>query len=361
MPPRHPNSADPPLRLTVACLAALVWLAVVPAAEPAKPDQAGVDARALGEEFERARSVAAREAIAGRMLAFGAAGAKQLQAACRGEIRGRLARYAGSFQRAAGAVLTARHGKADIAVEVEELRRAIRDVAAAADLSKEMIRQTSDPALARLEKLLLVKPSEVIAAHPALAADRDMLLALAVWAERAADLLPVNDRARRGDLPDRAAASAQCDATESLAVLLALPLAPADRAVLSGNAAVAGQLDPEEARGMQQLNQVRILVGLPAQAVDLSLVKACRIHSQDMTTRGFFAHESPVSGRETPWKRAQAAGTSANAENIAGGVTTGAAAIDMWWHSPGHHKNMLGGHRRTGLGRHEKHWTQLFG
>lgn len=361
MPPRRLRRIDAPVRLAGIGLASLCWLVMVPAAEPAKPSAAATEVRGVAQEFERAKSVADRGPLVDRMLALGVEGARRLQATCRGEIRERSARYATAFERAAMAVLADRHGKADRSGDIEGLRRAIRDVAAASDLSKEMIRQTSDPALARLETLLLVDPQKVLAANPALAADRDMLLSLAAWGERAASLLPPKDRARLGDLPDRAAASAQCDATESLAVLLALPLTPADRATLAGNAAVAGQLDPEEARGMQRLNQIRILVGLPAQAVDLALVKACRIHSQDMTTRGFFAHESPVSGRETPWKRAQSAGTSANAENIAGGVTTGAAAIDMWWHSPGHHKNMLGGHRRTGLGRHEKHWTQLFG
>jgi uncharacterized protein YkwD len=80
-----------------------------------------------------------------------------------------------------------------------------------------------------------------------------------------------------------------------------------------------------------------------------------------MCREGFFAHESPVSGRETPWKRAQAAGTTASAENIAAGTDSGGGAVQMWWHSPGHHKNMLGGQPRTGLGRYERHWTQLFG
>jgi uncharacterized protein YkwD len=120
-------------------------------------------------------------------------------------------------------------------------------------------------------------------------------------------------------------------------------------------------LDPEEVRGIRRLNEIRLLVGLPAQATDLKLVAACRTHSEDMCREGFFAHESPVSGRETPWKRAQAAGTTASAENIAAGTDSGGGAVQMWWHSPGHHKNMLGGQPRTGLGRYERHWTQLFG
>ncbi|MFI5378131.1 MAG: CAP domain-containing protein [Tepidisphaerales bacterium] len=55
------------------------------------------------------------------------------------------------------------------------------------------------------------------------------------------------------------------------------------------------------------------------------------------------------------------AGTSASAENIASGTGTGEGAIRMWWHSPGHHKNMLARQHRTGLGRSGNHWTQMFG
>ena len=43
------------------------------------------------------------------------------------------------------------------------------------------------------------------------------------------------------------------------------------------------------------------------------------------------------------------------------GTVDGAAANQMWWHSPGHHKNVLGNHTRVGLGRSGKYWTELFG
>ena len=74
-----------------------------------------------------------------------------------------------------------------------------------------------------------------------------------------------------------------------------------------------------------------------------------------------FAHESPVEGKRTPWDRAARFGTSASGENIAGGQTTGAGANLGWWYSPGHHKNMLGGFGRVGLGRSGELWTQMFG
>jgi uncharacterized protein YkwD len=69
-----------------------------------------------------------------------------------------------------------------------------------------------------------------------------------------------------------------------------------------------------------------------------------------------------VPGKATPWDRARQAGTSASAENIAAGTATGAGANKMWFHSPGHFKNMLStGHHRMGLGNNGKIWTQMFG
>jgi len=92
-----------------------------------------------------------------------------------------------------------------------------------------------------------------------------------------------------------------------------------------------------------------------------TLYDAARDHAKDMVEKKFFAHDSPVPGKKTPWARAKRFGTSAHAENIAAGANTGADTIRLWWYSPGHHKNMMGGHARVGLGRHKKTWTQLFG
>jgi uncharacterized protein YkwD len=241
------------------------------------------------------------------------------------------------------------------------LRQTILDVARSETLTKDMIQQKSDPALTQLEAMFVVKPADVFSADAALAADRAENLALADLAEKAAGLLSEKDRSKLPPCPTRADLATQLDAADDLATLLAAPLSPSDRQTLVANAAISQEIDPEEARGFQRLNQIRILIGLPAQVIDLKLVAACRVHSEDMVTKGFFAHESPVPGRETPWKRAQVAGTSANAENIAAGTLLGADAIQMWWYSPGHHKNMLGTQKRVGLGRYEGHWTQMFG
>ena len=134
-----------------------------------------------------------------------------------------------------------------------------------------------------------------------------------------------------------------------------------DLKALDSNAELAGKLDPEEFAGVRILNLRRVYLGLPALTLDLKLTAASRSHSRDMVEHGFFAHDSPIAGRETPWKRAAQEGTSAGAENIAAGQSTGEGAIQAWWYSPGHHRNMMGGHARVGLGRHASTWTQLFG
>lgn len=358
-----------PRRIIILALGLMVGPAVVAlllgdrpvrAADAVAAGQAA-EARRLQAEFRRARSPDERRTVAAALLALGADGGRRLHPLARGAFVERLPRYAEKFQHAAVRLLAERRGKEPPAAEIDGLRRTIRETAARPDLSEELIKRHSDPALARLEALFVVAPAEVLAADAALAAERAELLALADWADAAGRLVPERERSRLPPSPTPAEAAAQIDAATELAALLAMPLAPADRQTLAANATVARGLDPEEARGIQRLNQIRVLVGLPAQAIDPALVAACRTHSADMIREGFFAHESPVTGRETPWRRAEAAGTAASAENIAAGMASGVEAIGSWWHSPGHHRNLLGAQRRTGLGRSDRHWTQLFG
>lgn len=118
----------------------------------------------------------------------------------------------------------------------------------------------------------------------------------------------------------------------------------------------------EEARGIEEANMWRMLVGLNALELDPKLCEASRDHSKDMAEKGFFAHQSPVSGKTTPWDRAKNFGTSASGENIYMGSSNPESANKGWFFSPGHHKNLFGAkHARIGLGRHGSHWTQMFG
>ncbi len=134
-----------------------------------------------------------------------------------------------------------------------------------------------------------------------------------------------------------------------------------DRTIMLKNAKKADALSKEEYACIRDLNLMRILLGLNALELDLKLCEASRGHSQDMQEQGFFAHESPVRGKETPDARAKKAGTSASSENIARGDQTGESVNRGWFHSPGHHENMFGRHRRIGVGKFGGFWTQMFG
>ncbi len=120
---------------------------------------------------------------------------------------------------------------------------------------------------------------------------------------------------------------------------------------------------PESERiGIEDLNLMRLLVGLPALHLDPRLCAASRGHSEDMSRMGFFSHSSPIPGKSSPSDRARLAGTSGGAENIYVGSNNPKSANKGWFYSPGHHRNMFNaGHRRVGLGNSGRHWTQLFG
>ena len=332
----------------------------------------------------RGATEAEREAALDALMGLGAAGAAALLdelAPELGRLRKAHSRLEGrvftALERGAARVLAERLDRKALA-EVEAARRTVLAAAADPNLSKERIQRESDPAYARLEALLTATPNQVFDRDEALfeewtelldGLDREVALLARDAAARAA--LAVDRAGARIAASKRTPAQPPRDAAALLpraawVTALATPMSAGDRAALEANEALARDaaavgLDSEEVRGVAALNRRRVLLGLPAQRLDLRLCEACRSHSKDMVEHGFFAHDSPLPGRETPWKRAAQAGTSASAENIAAGATTGEAAIMQWWYSPGHHRNMLGGGARTGLGRHQNHWTQLFG
>lgn len=255
---------------------------------------------------------------------------------------------------------------------IDELRRTARSVTARADLTKDMIHAELDPVLAELRAMLLPSPAQVLEHDPELAAEVEALRRRAgeldAWHDlclEAAHALDADDAGRkhveRAGLPPRPGDAASLDGEFARACVLGLELGAGDRRALEDNEALRARLDPAEFAGTLELNRIRIALGLNAVRIDEKLGNAARDHSRDMHTLGFFSHESPVPGKRTFGDRASRAGTSASSENIAQGHPTGEGAIEGWWYSPGHHKNMLGSHGRTGLGRHETTWTQLFG
>ena len=55
-------------------------------------------------------------------------------------------------------------------------------------------------------------------------------------------------------------------------------------------------------------NRARCQAGLAPLAADPGLLRATGIHARDMAERGFFSHDSPVTGRETPRARVDLSG-----------------------------------------------------
>lgn len=258
------------------------------------------------------------------------------------------------------------------AAKVEELRSKSLAITRGPDLTKERIHTDLDPMLQQLREFLLPTPEQVCAEDASLEESvqslRQQLDTTRGWFDlylstmHEIDQDPVGRRhvdgvRQEADPP----ATSVVDDDLDLQCLAALPLGGRDSKTLQANEALRASMEPEEFLGTLELNRIRIALGLPTLRIDEKLGAAARDHSTDMRTKNFFSHTSPVDGKHSFTDRAGRFGTSASAENIAAGQSTGAGAIRAWWYSPGHHKNMLGGHARTGLGRSESLWTQMFG
>jgi uncharacterized protein YkwD len=118
-----------------------------------------------------------------------------------------------------------------------------------------------------------------------------------------------------------------------------------------------------EAQVLALVNTQRAAVGCRAVTADDELAAVARAHSEDMRDRGFFGHVNPDG--LGPFDRAERAGVTARAENIAQGQPDAAAVMDAWMKSSGHRANILNcGLTRLGVGVAEggggPWWTQLF-
>jgi uncharacterized protein YkwD len=112
------------------------------------------------------------------------------------------------------------------------------------------------------------------------------------------------------------------------------------------------------------LNHERAVTGLKPLRLEEKLSDATRGHSEDMARLGFFAHESPVEGKKSPWDRARLAGFTGNGngENIFMGSANFDAAYHAWFGSDGHRFIMFGsGCNVLGVGISGVHWTMMTG
>jgi hypothetical protein len=120
--------------------------------------------------------------------------------------------------------------------------------------------------------------------------------------------------------------------------------------------------DPEEIACMRATNDYRRMMGMKILEYDERLVRAARKHSQEMKELNYFAHDSPVAENKSFGLRCAHEGyAGASGENIAGAGPHGVEAFNGWYHSSGHHRNILGGHSQLGVGGYQGLWTQDFG
>ncbi len=319
------------------------------------------DAQSLLMLFRSTSDPALRDRAGAALIQMGGSAPGRLIATIHPDFKTKLRKYRGAFQTEVAALAKKQRGGVSD-TEIAKIQADFSLLHKDPGLTRDRITKEGDPAIARLEELLAMDRKTVFANAPHLVAARNELLGMSAMAAQAARQLTKSDRKLADRLPPTSLLDTELAETEELAVLMVTPMTPEAQDVMFDNMTVAKELDPEEASAILMLNLRRIRVGIQPLAIDLKLGDSGRDHSKDMRTLGFFAHESPVSGKRTPWDRARLFGTSASGENIFMGRSDHRSAIMAWWYSPGHFKNMMNpGFRRIGLGRVESHWTQLFG
>jgi uncharacterized protein YkwD len=126
------------------------------------------------------------------------------------------------------------------------------------------------------------------------------------------------------------------------------------------------------ARVVARTNEYRREHGCPDLVLDERLNQAAQAHSTDMALNDIFSHTG--SDGSSPWDRIRNTGYpfGGGAENIFGGVLTPEEAVEGWYASEGHRKNMLNCDMvHIGVGyyhleddggsvKYHSYWTQVF-
>lgn len=263
-------------------------------------------------------------------------------------------KYASNFQRAAknSSSKASEHKKT-----IRDLRKELSAMKSLGDgPMKIALKKRGMPIMDELRTLLLPNIKSVLAtADEALKKERRALIAIAGLRDALID---------EAIIPSNETSLSRVDAIENSASQALSDLDRKGLKIMEKNRKAAEKVKvPEPERiGVADANLMRLLAGYSALEIDPKLCDTGRDHSKDMATLGFFAHDSPVAGKKTPFIRASNFGTSSSGENIYMGSTDPKDANKAWFYSPGHHRNMFNsGHRRIGLGQHNRHWTQLFG
>lgn len=281
-------------------------------------------------------------------------------------------KYLTLFEQRAFKLVRARLTKR-VQIEIDAIQKEHIALSRQRSLTKQLVLERADALQSRLRELLetntdSVHDADEAVAHRAHALDSMLaeLLRLREDLDRARQVLESEPRgkrhlARQPELPLPLPYRARLERERTLLCILATPMREQDRRTLRENFEQSKKLDPSVSEAILHHNRIRVRTGLGALAIDLKLCTASREHSKDMVEHDFFSHRSPLPGKTRVGDRARLAGTTGGGENIAAGQRTGLGAIRAWWYSPGHHRNLMGGYSRVGLGHHGTKWTQMFG
>ena len=118
-----------------------------------------------------------------------------------------------------------------------------------------------------------------------------------------------------------------------------------------------------ETEVIRLVNVQRAQNGLAPLAENWELSRVARWKSQDMSSNGYFSHNSPTYG--TPFQMMRSLGLTYRSagENIAYGQRTPAAVVNAWMNSSGHRANILSkSYTQIGVGycAEGNYWTQMF-
>lgn len=127
---------------------------------------------------------------------------------------------------------------------------------------------------------------------------------------------------------------------------------------------VVHSLDPTELEFVEILNRYRRVLGLRPFELEERLDVCSRKHSQEMVDLGYFGHISPIARNRGPSDRARLEGFAGGVgENCLAGGVDGRGAFEGWYHSPGHHRNLVSAGPQLGVGAVAGHsmWTMVCG
>ncbi|MBT3199065.1 MAG: CAP domain-containing protein [Phycisphaerales bacterium] len=317
-----------------------------PKTPTSRPAGKKADLQRLVIDFRRADSVAKREAAADKLLKLGPRGTKILSGILAGELPRKTAEYKKAFYNQARSVGTQKY-RATGARRIEKWRQQFR---ATGEITKNSLKTHAGPAMDSLYKALVPTRSEVLEAGKTLSARREDLISL--------DSI-------RAKCNDKTAAQSEfpkmLEQQETLIALMCAPMPDTNRKPIQTALKQFNKMSFGEWEAFVHLNVIRVLLGLRPMKLDLRLAAAGRDHSKDMHEKKFFSHQSPVSGKKTPWNRAARQGTKSNGECIASGMSAGPGAIRAWFFSPGHHKIIMSRSTRVGIGKHARKWTLMTG